>query len=181
MSNYWWTSDTHFSHANIIKYSNRPFKDVDEMNTTMIKNFNEVIKPEDTVFFLGDFCFKNSPGGKEGEGLNIKADHYIKQLNGNWIFVKGNHDRNNSLKTCIEKIYIKHGGYRICMVHSPQHADPTCELNLCGHVHNHWQIKRLSKESLLYNVGVDVHDFKPIDFNTISKNISKWIKNEKKF
>jgi len=61
--NYWWTSDYHFSHFNIIRYCNRPFKTVEEMNETIIRKHNERVKPKDTVFFLGDFIFK---GGKEG-------------------------------------------------------------------------------------------------------------------
>lgn len=91
MKNYF-TSDCHFSHGNIIKYCDRPFKDLDEMNNVLIKNWNERIKTEDTIFHIGDFCFRNSPGGKEGEGEINKAEFYRKQLNGNIIFIKGNHD-----------------------------------------------------------------------------------------
>ncbi len=61
--NYWWTSDYHFSHFNIIRYCERPFKTAEEMDETIIRKHNERVKPEDTVFFLGDFIFK---GGKEG-------------------------------------------------------------------------------------------------------------------
>ena len=51
--NYWWTSDYHFSHFNIIRYCKRPFKTAEEMNETIIKRHNERVKPDDTVFFLG--------------------------------------------------------------------------------------------------------------------------------
>lgn len=177
--NYWWTSDLHFGHENIIKYCDRPFKDVEEMNSKLIENMNKRVKPEDTVFFLGDFCFKNSEGGKEGEGLTHRADHYIKQLQGSWVFVKGNHDRNNSLKTCIEKVYIKHGGRRMCMIHNPIHADPQVEINLCGHVHEKWKFRKLNENSDLINVGVDVWDFMPISFDDIMKGYHQWKRNKK--
>jgi len=60
------------------------------MNEEIIRRWNERVKPEDTVFFLGDFCFKS--GSDRGEGEPVKAQEYIKQLNGNIIFIKGNHD-----------------------------------------------------------------------------------------
>lgn len=175
----WFTSDFHFSHGNIIKYCNRPFKDVYEMNETIIKNHNERVKPEDLVFDLGDFIFRNSPGGKVGEGLQDKSIVFLNKLNGRRVNVRGNHDANNSLKTPIEKIYIKHGGKRICLVHNPAHADSTCELNFVGHIHNAWKVRRLNEKSIMYNVGVDVNNFRPVTFEEIMKGISEFKKKER--
>lgn len=101
MVKYWFTSDYHLGHANIIKYCNRPFKDLEQMNKMIIHNHNARVKPEDIVFFLGDFCFHNSEGGKDGEGVGEKADSYLEKLNGKFVFISGNHDKSNSLKTCI--------------------------------------------------------------------------------
>jgi len=58
--NHWFTADFHLGHANIIKYCERPFRNVLEMNRTIIKKHNERVKKDDIVYFLGDFCFRNS-------------------------------------------------------------------------------------------------------------------------
>src|SRR5574344_1354629 len=54
------TSDTHFNHANIIRFCNRPFKDVNQMNEVLIENWNRVISQGETVFHLGVLCFGGS-------------------------------------------------------------------------------------------------------------------------
>lgn len=158
---YFLTSDYHLGHFNIIAYCQRPFYTEDQMTTTIIRNHNSRVKSEDTVFHIGDFCFRNSPGGKLGEGTQTRADFYRQQLNGNIIFVQGNHDKNNSLKTPIQKIVLAFGGKRICLVHKPEHADLDYEINFVGHVHERWLIKQAG-ESILFNVGVDQHKFMPI-------------------
>jgi len=53
---YWFTSDEHFNHENILKlFVYRPFRSVDEMNTTIIQRHNARVKDNDVVFHLGDF------------------------------------------------------------------------------------------------------------------------------
>jgi calcineurin-like phosphoesterase family protein len=177
------TSDFHMGHSNIIRYCNRPFKNVEEMDKVLIHNANSRIKDDDTVIHNGDFCFKNSPGGKEGEGLPIHAKKYIEQLKGNWVFVRGNHDRNNSVQTKIESLILKVGGIFINVCHKPddaiiengQHYFP---LNLVGHVHNNWvtrDICKNGKHSLLLNVGVDNNKFYPYNFDEIKAMWDKWL------
>lgn len=176
--NMWFTSDFHEGHANIIKYCRRPFKDVYEMHNKLVKNMNNRIKEEDTVFHIGDYCFKNSPGGKIGEGVAVKYSEWMKDYNGNWIFIKGNHDSNNAVKTHIEKIYLHFGGKKICLVHNPEHSSPYCDLNLVGHVHNQWKIKRLNEKSIMINVGIDVWNFLPVNYQEIDKLVSNFLKEE---
>jgi len=178
MSKTFYTADLHLGHANIIKYCNRPFRDVEHMNDTLIRSWNSRVKPEDTVIHNGDFCFKNTPGGKEGEGLiGINADYWIKKLNGHIVFVRGNHDRGNSLKTSIEKLYIRYGGVDVCVVHRPEDYDLNMKYNFVGHVHNNWKFKNVGvfvPETYLINIGVDCWNFMPVTFEEIMKGLKRW-------
>jgi calcineurin-like phosphoesterase family protein len=82
MSTYFFTSDTHFGHANIIKYCNRPYADAAEMDEALIRNWNSVVGRDDTVFHLGDFAVGGGP-----------AAPYLSRLNGTIYFCLGNHDK----------------------------------------------------------------------------------------
>ena len=80
--NTWFISDPHFCHSNIIKYCNRPFADVAEMDAEMVKRWNSVVGKDDIVWCLGDFAF--------GQKENVKRIR--SQLNGRINLVLGNHD-----------------------------------------------------------------------------------------
>jgi calcineurin-like phosphoesterase family protein len=154
------------------------------MDKILIHNANSRIKDDDTVIHNGDFCFKNSPGGKEGEGLPIHAKKYIEQLKGNWVFVRGNHDRNNSVQTKIERLILRVGGIYINVCHRPDDAiiEDThyYPLNIVGHVHNNWLTKEIfnnGKYSLLLNVGVDNNKFFPYNFDEVKAIWDKWYNN----
>lgn len=77
------TSDTHFSHARIIELADRPFTSVDEMDTELIRRWNETVAPDDIVLHLGDLAL-----GPIAESLPLTA-----QLHGRRFIVPGNHDR----------------------------------------------------------------------------------------
>ena len=198
--NIFFTSDTHFGHANIIKYCNRPWLhkgDLDstgrwistnraalrvkEMNKAIIANWNRVVKKEDVVYHLGDFCFKSA--NKKGNGIGTAWEEYESQLNGKIIFIRGNHDTHNkgSSKSLIVKATIRYGGFNILLIHHPERVTPfdTCDMAYVGHIHNNWEIKRLKKEFGfidMINVGVDVWNFKPIGINDIRGRYARWIK-----
>ena len=173
------SADYHLGHQNIISYANRPFKDVDHMNSEIIRRHNERVKKEDVLIHVGDFCFRNSPGGKKGEGQQSKARFYREQLNGDIIFIRGNHDNNNSLKTKIEKVIFKFANFDICANHWPDNADFRYPINFVGHVHTNWKFKRVrSGESFtdLVNVGCDVWNYYPQTFEEIIKAYHAWLK-----
>ena len=179
---YWFTADYHLNHWNIVSYVGRPFKSLEEMNETILKNHNSRVKKDDTVFHVGDFLFKNSIGGKKGEGLPIKASDMESQFNGKFIFIKGNHDRNNSLKTIIENVVVKYAGKRFNLVHNPEFANFNYDINLVGHVHTHWKFKRVRKGETftdLINVGIDVNNYMPRTFEELYSEYCKWKKAEK--
>lgn len=79
----YWTADLHLGHANISKYSGRPFTSVEEMNRAIIDNWNETVTPEDEVWVLGDFAM-----GRIADTLFL-----ARELAGNKTLVPGNHDR----------------------------------------------------------------------------------------
>lgn len=175
MSYIYFTSDTHYGHANILSYCHRPFKDIEHMNFSLIKNFNMRVKSDDIVFFVGDFCFRNSKGGKEGEGLTIKADYYRNQLNGHHVFIKGNHDSHNSLNTPIEGCLIHHSGKSIWICHKPEDAEDFVDLNICGHVHTKWKFNKTGNGTPIINCGVDQWNFMPVRIDEILKELEKWL------
>lgn len=82
------TPISHFGHKNILKYSNRPYRDVSEMNEKLILEWNKNVSPEDLVFHLGDVAM-----GKRDDAKPI-----IDRLNGHIVLIPGNHDHHNTIQ-----------------------------------------------------------------------------------
>ena len=80
--NIFFTADHHFGHENIIRFSERPFESLEQMNEEMIRKWNEKIEPGDTVYHLGDFSLGKPDFTKE----------ILDRLNGNIHLIKGNHE-----------------------------------------------------------------------------------------
>ena len=154
---YWWTSDTHLGHKNIITYCKRPFKDVEQMNEMIIKKWNNKVKDDDTVFHLGDFSFR---GGYH---------QFRRRLNGSIILLAGNHDEDSF--SVIKDITIKHGGKEFYLTHVPP-INQVKDFCLCGHVHNKWKSQKRGNK-IMINVGVDVWNFEPISIKEILDEIIK--------
>ena len=165
------TADYHFNHTNILDFEKRPFKNVTQMNSEIIRRHNERVKAEDKVYFLGDFIFGKNPA------------QFLQQMNGRWHFICGNHDRNNGLKTRIEQMALRIGGIKTQLVHNPEFASIDYQLILCGHVHSRFKVKELKycgKRSLLINVGVDVWNYAPIEWSEIQSIYTRWESEKKK-
>jgi len=176
--NLFFSSDFHLGHWRIANYCNRPFKSLIEMDNAIIRNVNERVREEDTLFHIGDFCFSHS--SEASDAPKKPYAYYRDQINcRNIIFLRGNHDKNNSVKTPIQSLVIYHGGKNINLVHDPKFCNVNYEINLTGHVHNNWEIQRIRRgESFTdcVNVGVDVHNFYPVTYGEIISKLTKWRK-----
>ena len=84
--NVWFISDTHFGHAKVIEYCNRPFANIQEMDKELIKRWNAKVKSRDLVWHLGDFALANKEYVAE----------IVSKLNGEIRLIKGNHDTRSS-------------------------------------------------------------------------------------
>jgi len=162
----WFISDTHFNHANIIDYWGRPFKSAEHMDREIIRRWNERVKPEDTVFHLGDFMF----GGSASKGNQKKPEDYLEQLNGNIVLIRGNHDNNNGVKTNIESLQLVLGGIGWWCQHKPEML--TWAYNLTGHVHNNYKIKRIGGR-IIVNMSVEVWNYYPVSIEEVLRLIEE--------
>ena len=81
--NYYFTSDLHFSHHNIISYCNRPFANTDVMNKELVEIWNDTVTNNDVVYILGDVAFEKDL---------VKLDNILMSLHGEKHIVWGNHD-----------------------------------------------------------------------------------------
>lgn len=184
----WFTSDTHFNHANILKFTNRPFENIAEHDEALIKNWNDRVGNDDTVFHLGDFCF----------GSSQKIMEIREKLNGNIILIRGNHDDKNlqrSLWSLFEDVvyqakilvdgrtvYLNHFPFLCFARGSFDLYGDGYSINLFGHVHSgpNCTTDDNSRLSILYptqyDVGVDNNNYAPISWNEVKSIIESQIK-----
>ena len=156
----YFTADTHFGEERKIFSSRRPFDTTDEMDQTMIHNWNKIVSKDDIIFHLGDF------GNYE----------MVEKLNGRIYLILGNNERKDidSNKITLDKlkelfynvieddiIYRNFNNLNIAMMHKPENYDKSC-FNLFGHIHGRQMIKPFG-----IDVGVDCHHFRPISIDDI--------------
>ena len=196
--NIYFTSDQHFNHANIIRYCNRPFDSVEEMNEHIIKQYNSVVRDEDVVYFLGDIGMGN-------------ITQIIKRLKGVKILVQGNHDKRGrksyikmGFSCVVEDLRLKVGKRLVNVSHVPYRKTISSFINelklafldkrakslkqrihrfkhrhklikkfngdytICGHVHTAWVTKDKN-----INIGVDMWNFKPVPIEKLVNLMGK--------
>ncbi len=170
MSNIFVTADTHFNHGNVIKYCNRPFETVEEMNEALIQNWNETVTNNDLVYHLGDFMMGISLNRPDESFELLKT--FVGRLRGKIRLIFGNHDK-ILLKLCRlknecpfelikDKYFLRARNRRIALQHRPQDRDWL----LHGHSHSNLS----SRGYIRLDVGQDNFNFNPI---TLEEAISK--------
>ena len=147
----WFTSDTHFGHQKAIDRDMRPFKNTDEMDNEIIKNWNELVYPDDYVIHLGDF------GNFD---ILDKLHGKIYLLPGNWDI--GWPKPEQLAGTLASGQTIKVGPEYFAVTHKPLNLDDRDKFYLFGHIHGSQKVKRNG-----INVGQDCHYFRPINMDTI--------------
>ncbi|EJM99988.1 hypothetical protein [Phyllobacterium sp. YR531] len=159
----WYSADPHFGHENIIRFCQRPFRSVHEMDAAILANYAKHIGPRDDFWIIGDL----SHGRQTDKAGYLKS--LFEQVPGRKHLVVGNHD-NRQIKalgwaSVQELIEIKDGEQSLTLCHYPMitwnHARRGA-LQLFGHVHQHWQGSRNS-----INVGVDVWNFMAVQIASI--------------
>ena len=157
------TADQHFGHTNIIEYCKRPFKDVNEMDEMLIKFWNDVVKPTDTVFVLGDFAFKHH-------------EKYKARLNGMIFLMDGSHD---SYDEKVKLTVVKQKRY---FPDNPEYRDTT----LCHYALRTWEKSHYGSWALFghshgmlepygksFDVGVDAGwNYYPVSIQQVAKKMA---------
>lgn len=185
-SRVFFTSDTHFFHENIIRFCARPFANIEEMNETLIANWNSVVGPDDIVFHLGDFCY----------GGSAEWSKILNSLNGKIYLIMGNHDMKNlrqgyysRFEDVKQQMVITIDGNTIYLNHYPflcfsgSYKDTVWQL--FGHIHSRGaQSSGLDAPRLQYlypnqyDVGVDNNNFTPVSYAQVKKIIEEQSKKQ---
>ncbi|MCD7981875.1 MAG: metallophosphoesterase [Clostridiales bacterium] len=178
----YFTADTHFGHANIIRTCERPFETVDEMDHVLSENWNSRVKNDDTVYVLGDMFYRCD---------TEKAEDILRRLKGRKILIVGNHDRSwmsgIDASRYFDEISLMMEGT------DGQHVFTACHYPLLswprqartymvyGHMHNDTEadfFPLLAEREKALNAGCDINHFVPVTFGEMVSNnrafIERW-------
>ena len=177
------TGDLHFGHENVLKFDNRPFATVEEMDAELIRRWNNKVTNEDIVYVLGDMIWKT---------YNDNAQNLIKSLNGKIVLIKGNHDRfihDSKAKEllvgikdyddiCVNledgtkrRLILSHyfipmyNGHRYQAIHLHAHSHFTYEADF--KVDFAEQLNRMGCRNQIYNVGCMYWNYEPVTLDEI--------------
>ncbi len=168
------SADTHFGHANIIRFCDRPFRTVDEMDETLVSNWNDRVGGNDTVYFLGDLFFRASAD---------RVKDILGRLRGRKHLVVGNHDSSWMDRELVGRHFVEasnfldvsDGGRHLVMCHYPLlcWGGEGKSWMIHGHIHNnrhmdYWPLLQVRERVL--NAGVEINGYAPVAFEELFEN-----------
>jgi calcineurin-like phosphoesterase family protein len=155
--NMFFTGCTHFQHANIIKLTNRPFSSVEEMDETLIDNWNKTVGKNDVVYHLGDFAYR---------GTTSNSD-ILKRLNGRITLIQGNHDP----VLWGHKYYEFKDNKRLFVLFHYPIEEWNGYYRGAVHIHCHTHKPDLISAERRFNVTVEATGYKPISLEEIMQHV----------
>ena len=161
----WFTADTHFGHAAVIRMNARPFADVVEMREQFVANWNAAVRPNDEIWHLGDFAYRAEPG---------EAGRVFERLNGRKHLICGNHDTlavatGMAWESVSDIHQLAVDGVRLVLCHYPMLEWPGFyrgAVHLFGHCHGN---RRGVGRSC--DVGVDCWNYRPVRLSEVLERI----------
>ena len=168
------TADLHLGHANIIKHCDRPFSSVEEMDKHLISAWNSRVRPNDSVYILGDLIFRSAAG----------PDSYLSKLRGKKHLILGNHDASWVKKTDMSAHFatveryaeISDGQHRMTLCHYPLMSWNRMSKGsymIHGHIHNSrdaFYFPLIRQMPNLLNASVEVNGYRPVKMNELIDN-----------
>lgn len=166
------TADTHFGHGNVFRLCDRPFSSVEEMDETMIQNWNGRVRGNDTVYILGDMFFRSA-----------NAQDILKRLKGKKRLIVGNHDGSWMTKFDYAKYFVSvdrflettDGKHTFTLCHYPllTWKHPLRSYMIHGHIHkdttaDFWPL--IAARDNVLNAGADINGFCPVPFDELLEN-----------
>ncbi len=199
--NTFFTSDWHIGHKNVIEFDKRPFTDLDDMHSTLVRHYNKIVGPKDVCYFLGDIVLGKLP----------QATEVISQLNSFKIVILGNHDRgaasmrNVGFDAVLTSASLMIEGQLVTMSHCPlrgvyredtngmRGADGTenwhgekkhvnYSFDNYGQFHLHGHTHKADDERIVgrqWDVGVRANAYRPVYLSHVEKWIRDTINSEK--
>ena len=180
------TTDFHLFHNNVIRFDNRPFKDVHEMHVAIEERWNEVVGPKDVVIYLGDLSFARREDKQYVENM-------LDRLNGTMHFVLGNHDKYDEIKKMSRFVSVQ--DYLEVRINHFDNSDSRVETLFCcmhypiyswnkahhgsyhihGHCHgnlHHGEDASFYNNRRVIDAGCMLHDYRPISYKEVMEKLS---------
>lgn len=168
----YFTADLHLGHANVIRFCNRPFTDVEEMDEALIANWNATVTGKDDVYILGDLFYRNS----------VPADETLHRLRGRKHLILGNHDKRWINTVDLPRYFAdvtnlltyKRDGVKYTLCHYPMlswEGRGRGGYMIHGHIHNN---KPEIDNDYLLNAGVEVNGYAPVPFDELVTNNARF-------